>query len=54
MQQYDEIRIKELQIFAHHGVYDFETENGQNFYVSAEIGIDATKPGKTDELSERG
>ena len=29
MQKYDEIRIEELQIFAHHGVYDFETENGQ-------------------------
>ena len=25
MQQYDEIRIRELQIFAHHGVFDFET-----------------------------
>ncbi len=51
MQQYDEIRIKELQIFAHHGVYDFETENGQNFYVNAVLYTDTRKAGKTDELS---
>lgn len=52
MQKYDEIRIKELQIFAHHGVYDFETENGQNFYVNAVLYTDTRKAGKTDELSD--
>lgn len=52
MQQYDEIRIKELQIFAHHGVYDFETQNGQNFYVNAVLYTDTKKAGKTDELSD--
>lgn len=52
MQQYDEIRIRELQIFAHHGVYDFETENGQNFYVNAILYTDTRKAGKTDELSD--
>ena len=31
MHKYDEIRIRELQIFAHHGVYAFETENGRIF-----------------------
>lgn len=52
MQQYDEIRIKELQIFAHHGVFDFETKNGQNFYVNAVLYTDTKKAGKTDELSD--
>lgn len=52
MKKYDEIRIKELQIFAHHGVYDFETENGQNFYVNAVLYTDTKKAGKTDELSD--
>lgn len=52
MQKYDEIRIKELQIFAHHGVYDFETENGQNFYVNAVLYTDTKKAGKTDELMD--
>lgn len=52
MQQYDEIRIRELQIFAHHGVFDFETKNGQNFYVNAILYTDTKKAGKTDELSD--
>ena len=51
MHKYDEIRIRELQIFAHHGVYDFETENGQNFYVNAVLYTDTKKAGKTDELT---
>lgn len=52
MQKYDEIRIEELQIFAHHGVFDFETENGQNFYVNATLYTDTKKAGKTDELTD--
>lgn len=52
MQKYDEIRIRELQIFAHHGVFDFETENGQNFYVNAVLYTDTKKAGKTDELMD--
>jgi len=52
MQRFDEIRIEELEIFAHHGVYDFETENGQNFYVNAVLYTDTSKAGKTDELTD--
>lgn len=52
MIKYDEIRIDELEIFAHHGVYDFETKNGQNFYINAVLYIDTSKAGKTDELTD--
>ena len=52
MQKYDEIRIEELKIFAHHGVYEFETENGQDFYVNATLYTDTQKAGKTDELTD--
>lgn len=52
MQKYDEIRIEKLQIFAHHGVFDFETENGQNFYVNAILYTDTKKAGTTDELTD--
>jgi len=52
MIKYDEIRIEELELFAHHGVYDFETENGQNFYVNAVLYTDTAKAGKTDELTD--
>ena len=52
MIKYDEIRIDELEIFAHHGVYDFETENGQKFYVNAILYTDTHKAGVTDELTD--
>ncbi len=52
MQKYDEIRIEELEIFAHHGVYDFETKNGQNFYVNAILYTDTQRAGKSDELTD--
>jgi dihydroneopterin aldolase/2-amino-4-hydroxy-6-hydroxymethyldihydropteridine diphosphokinase len=52
MIKYDEIRIDELEIFAHHGVYDFETQNGQKFYVNAVLYTDTHKAGATDELTD--
>ena len=52
MIKYDEIRIDELEIFAHHGVYDFETEKGQKFYVNAILYTDTHKAGVTDELTD--
>ena len=52
MIKYDEIRIDELEIYAHHGVYDFETKNGQNFYINAVLYTDTSKAGKTDELTD--
>ena len=48
----DKIIISRLNVFCNHGVFEEENINGQNFYVSAEIGIDALEPGKTDELSD--
>ena len=52
MVKYDEIRIDELEIFAHHGVYGFETQNGQKFYVNAVLYTDTHKAGATDELTD--
>ena len=34
------IGIRDLEVFAHHGVYPDETENGQMFYVSADLYMD--------------
>lgn len=52
MQKYDEIRIEELKVFAHHGVYDFETKNGQDFFINAILYTNTHKAGKTDELED--
>ena len=46
----DEIRIEELEIFAHHGVYPSETRDGQTFIVNATLYTDTSKAGRTDQL----
>ena len=46
----DKICIDELKIFAHHGVFEHENINGQNFYVNAVLYVDTEKAGMTDEL----
>lgn len=46
----DEIRIQELEVFAHHGVYPDETENGQYFYVNAVLHTDVRRAGSEDAL----
>lgn len=48
----DQIRIDNLQIFAHHGVYDFETENGQNFYINAVLYTSLREAGNSDALAD--
>lgn len=48
----DKICIDELKIFAHHGVFDFENEKGQNFYVNAVLYVDTEKAGITDNLED--
>lgn len=47
----DEIRIEDLKIFAHHGVFAQETRDGQFFYVNAVLYTDTSKAGKTDVLA---
>ncbi len=46
----DEIRIQRLEVFAHHGVYAEETENGQYFYVNAVLYTDTRQAGREDDL----
>lgn len=45
------ITITGLRVFAHHGVFDFERQNGQDFYVDASIWIDGDKAAFTDDLN---
>ena len=48
----DKICIEELKIFAHHGVFEHENINGQNFYVNAVLYVDTEKAGISDNLEE--
>ena len=47
----DEIRIDGLEVFAHHGVYPEETENGQTFVVNAVLYTDIRRAGVRDDLA---
>lgn len=48
----DFIKITNLKVFAHHGVFPEETRDGQDFYVNAKLFLDCRKAGKTDNLSD--
>jgi len=48
----DKINIKNLGVFAHHGVFPEEKNKGQTFYVSAILYTDLRTAGITDNLTE--
>lgn len=48
----DIIRIENLKVFAHHGVFEEEKRNGQDFYVNARLDSDLKKAGMTDYLAD--
>ena len=47
----DQIKIRELEIYAYHGVFQEEKEKGQHFYMNATLETDLRKAGKTDDLT---
>lgn len=51
-QQADRITLTGLEVFAHHGVFDFEREQGQRFIVDAEVRIDLRRAADGDALGE--
>ncbi len=50
MEKLDKIEIRDLQIFANHGVFEEETALGQKFLVSATLYASTRKAGETDNL----
>ncbi|MCI8466015.1 MAG: 2-amino-4-hydroxy-6-hydroxymethyldihydropteridine diphosphokinase [Lachnospiraceae bacterium] len=46
----DKIIIRNLEVFANHGVFPEETKLGQKFLVSAKLLCDTRRAGRTDEL----
>ncbi len=48
----DKIFIKDLEVYAFHGVHQGEKDLGQRFLISAELSIDLRNAGITDMLSE--
>lgn len=48
----DYIKITNLKVFAHHGVFPEETRDGQDFYVNARLILDCRRAGQTDCLED--
>lgn len=48
----DRITLSGLEVFAHHGVFDFEREQGQRFIIDAEIAVDLRAAAAGDALVE--
>ena len=48
----DKISIKNLVVFANHGVFPEETALGQKFLVSADLYVNTRKAGRTDHLED--
>lgn len=48
----DEIRIKNLEVFANHGVFPEETKLGQKFLVSAVLEADLRQAGRRDDIGQ--
>ena len=46
------ISIVGLRVFAHHGVFDFERQNGQDFYIDASVWIDGDQAAFADNLTK--
>ena len=46
------IRLNTISLFAHHGVYDEEISNGNNFEIDLEIEIPDSLAMTTDSLSD--
>ncbi len=47
----DKISIKDLEVYAYHGVYNEEKENGQTFYICADLFLSTRKAGYNDDLN---
>lgn len=48
----DRITLTGLEVFAHHGVFDFERERGQRFLIDVEVSVDLRAAAAGDALAE--
>ena len=46
----DELSVKGIECWAHHGVFDFEKRDGQTFVVDLVLGLDTRAAAESDDL----
>ncbi|MCX7523060.1 dihydroneopterin aldolase [Microbacterium sp. STN6] len=47
----DSITLTGLRVHAHHGVYDFEREAGQEFVIDVTVWLDLAAPASSDDVA---
>lgn len=47
----DELAIRGIETFGHHGVFDFERADGQVFRIDLVLGLDTRSAAASDDLS---
>jgi dihydroneopterin aldolase len=48
----DHIRLAGLRVLGHHGVYDFERRDGQDFVVDVDLEVDARVAAASDDIGD--
>ena len=48
----DTILIKELEVYAYHGVFPEEKRQGQRFLLDVTLHLDLSRAGQTDDLAD--
>lgn len=48
----DQLAIRGIEIFGHHGVFDFERTDGQVFVIDLVLGLDSAPAAAGDDLSQ--
>ncbi|MBP2642402.1 MAG: dihydroneopterin aldolase [Firmicutes bacterium] len=48
----DKMLLQNMMFYGYHGVYEYEREQGQRFYVDVELSLDFGKAATSDDLSD--
>jgi dihydroneopterin aldolase len=48
----DSITLTGLRVNAHHGVYEFERQNGQDFVIDITVWLDLSVPAGSDDVAQ--
>lgn len=48
----DRIELRGLRVFGHHGVFEFEKRDGQEFVIDLVVGHDASAAAASDDLAD--
>jgi len=48
----DELTVRGIECFGHHGVFDFERRQGQTFVIDLTLGIDTAPAAASDDLRD--